>query len=262
MVPRSRTIINLVMSILIFPPTCKKMTFDDCSFIYRDMECSADASIPGYSGYYSTGKQTEIGNSGQVDEQGQEGSALNQLSGNSNLRLQLSEQYLYSPFGNLNLPDEKKLKPEMEMNLQGNPVDYQVNGNFEIPAPIYDNRQHTWVSASGPCSIAMFDENSFSQGNVPPIVHSAFPDSVRFQDNWLVCIFLCSFTPYDELIQLFHNAALRFSNNRRDTILHFPSASCIGFSFNIVTFLATMMILHFFFMIMVVTFLLDDHGSQ
>nr|CAN79983.1 hypothetical protein VITISV_038034 [Vitis vinifera] len=144
----------------------------------RDMECSADASIPGYSGYYSTGKQTEIGNSGQVDEQGQEGSALNQLSGNSNLRLQLSEQYLYSPFGNMNLPDEKKLKPEMEMNLQGNPVDYQVNGNFEIPAPIYDNRQHTWVSASGPCSIAMFDENSFSQGNVPPIVHSAFPDSL------------------------------------------------------------------------------------
>ncbi|RVW12033.1 Agamous-like MADS-box protein AGL65 [Vitis vinifera] len=145
--------------------------------VHKDMECSADASIPGYSGYYSTGKQTEIGNSGQVDEQGQEGSALNQLSGNSNLRLQLSEQYLYSPFGNLNLPDEKKLKPEMEMNLQGNPVDYQVNGNFEIPAPIYDNRQHTWVSASGPCSIAMFDENSFSQGNVPPIVHSAFPDS-------------------------------------------------------------------------------------
>ncbi|XP_034711120.1 agamous-like MADS-box protein AGL65 isoform X1 [Vitis riparia] len=159
----------------------------------RDMECSADASIPGYSGYYSTGKQTEIGNSGQVDEQGQEGAALNQLGGNSNLRLQLSEQYLYSPFGNLNLPDEKKLKPEMEMNLQGNPVDYQVNGNFEIPAPIYDNRQHTWVSASGPCSIAMFDENSFSQGNVPPIVHSAFPDSVRFQDNWLVCIFFVFF---------------------------------------------------------------------
>ena len=193
------------------------------------MECSADASIPGYSGYYSTGKQAEISSSGQVDDQGQEGASLNQLSGNSNLRLQLSEQYLYSPYGNLNLPDEKKLKPEMEMNLQGNPMGYQVNGNFEIPAPIYDNRQHTWVSASGPCSISIFDENTFSQGNIPPIVHSAFPDSVRYQDNWFVLYLFTLFTPYDELIQLFHNAAFRFSNNRRDIIFHYPSASCISF---------------------------------
>lgn len=227
---------NHVMSILIFPPTLNGMAFDSCSFVRRDMECGADASIPGYSGYYNTCKQ-EIGNSGQGDDQGQEGAALNQLSGTSNLRLQLSEQYLYSPYANLNLPDEKKLKTEMEMNLQGNPVDYQVNANFEIPAPIYDNRQHTWVSASGPCSIAMFDENSFSQGNVPPIVHSAFPDSVRLQDSWLVCIFFCflfSFSECSELIQLSIMQHLdstkisyqkRFPKYRRDAVLHFLSAA-------------------------------------
>lgn len=49
------------------------------------------------------------------DNQGQEGAALNQLSGNSYLRLQLNEQYSCPQYGDLNFLDEKKLKPEMEI---------------------------------------------------------------------------------------------------------------------------------------------------
>lgn len=126
------------------------------------MECPTDASLPGYSGYFSTGKQREIGNSGSVDNRGQEGGPLSELSSNACLSLDLGEQFSYPPYS-LNFPDSKKLKPEMEMNLQGNHAVYHVNSNFELPRPMYDNGNHAWISASGPCGIAMFDEKSYQQ---------------------------------------------------------------------------------------------------
>ncbi|KAK9278393.1 hypothetical protein L1049_027958 [Liquidambar formosana] len=127
----------------------------------RDVDCSADASFSGYAGYFGTGKQSEIDNTGQVDNTVQNGGALSEMSTTECLRLQLSEQYPYPPYSGLNFPDETKLKPETEMNLQQIPLDYQVTSNFELPRPIYDNRHQTWVPAAGPCTISMFDGNSY-----------------------------------------------------------------------------------------------------
>uniref|UniRef100_A0A5B6YI32 Putative agamous-like MADS-box protein AGL17 n=1 Tax=Davidia involucrata TaxID=16924 RepID=A0A5B6YI32_DAVIN len=128
----------------------------------RDVECSTDASLTTYSGYFGPGK-TEIENTEQVDNARQEGGVLNELDRTAGLRLYVNEQYPYHPYSNLNVPEAKKLKPETEMNLQGNPLDYQINGNFELSRPIYDDMHHTWDPASGPCDIGMFNENSYPQ---------------------------------------------------------------------------------------------------
>ncbi|XVF09048.1 hypothetical protein REPUB_Repub07fG0057500 [Reevesia pubescens] len=129
----------------------------------QDTECSADGSLAGYSGFFVSGKQTEISSSGQVDNAVQESNALNELGSNACLNLQLGEQYLYPPYSALNLQDDDKLKPEMEGNLQGNPAVYQVIRNFEIPRPMYNSGPQDWISSSGPCGIAMFDGNSYHQ---------------------------------------------------------------------------------------------------
>ncbi|XWS48003.1 hypothetical protein CRYUN_Cryun13aG0034600 [Craigia yunnanensis] len=83
----------------------------------RDTECSADGSLTGYSGFFVSGKQTEIGISGQVDNAVQESNALIELGSNACLSLNLGEQYLYPPYSASNLQDDEKLKPEMEVNL-------------------------------------------------------------------------------------------------------------------------------------------------
>ena len=127
------------------------------------MDCSEDATIPGYSGFLGTGKEIEVGNSGQADNMGQGGGNFNELSNSACLSLQLGEQYSYTLYNSLNLPDDKKLKPDVEMNLQGSPAVYQVNSNFELSRPMYGNGHSDWVPASGPCGIAMFDENSYHQ---------------------------------------------------------------------------------------------------
>nr|AUZ97593.1 MADS-box protein [Hevea brasiliensis] len=129
----------------------------------RDKECSTDASLPGYSVYYDTGKHTEIGNPRPVDNIGQGSAVFSNLSSNTCLSVQLDEQFSYPPFSSLNLPEVKKMKPEMQMNSQGICSVHQVNSNFELPRSIYENGHHTWVSASGPCSIAMFSENQYHQ---------------------------------------------------------------------------------------------------
>ncbi|KAL5749195.1 hypothetical protein ACOSP7_023798 [Xanthoceras sorbifolium] len=128
----------------------------------RDIGCSDNAPIPGYSGFLGTGKEIEVDNLGQADNMGHGGGALNELSSSACLSLQLGEQYSYPPYDNLNMPDDKKLKPQTEMNLQGNPATYQVNNNFGLHRPMYDNSHHDWV-APGHCGFAMFDENSYHQ---------------------------------------------------------------------------------------------------
>ncbi|EOY21890.1 AGAMOUS-like 65, putative isoform 1 [Theobroma cacao] len=130
---------------------------------HRDAECSADGSFAGYSGFFGSGKQIEIGSSGQVDNVVQESSALNELGSNACLSLQLGEQYLYPPYSASNLQDDEKLKPEMEVNLPGNPAVYQVVSNFEIPRPMYNGGPQARISSSGPCGIMMFDGNSYHQ---------------------------------------------------------------------------------------------------
>ncbi|XP_012080286.1 agamous-like MADS-box protein AGL65 isoform X2 [Jatropha curcas] len=139
------------------------MLSNEQNFLQKREVESSDASLPGYSGYYNTGKQTEIGNSGSVENMGQEGGALSNLSSNTSLSVQLDEQFSYPPYSSLNLACVEKVKPEEQMNPQGNHVVYQVNSNFELPRPVFDNGHHSWVSASVPCCVAMFNENPYNQ---------------------------------------------------------------------------------------------------
>ncbi|XP_059644085.1 agamous-like MADS-box protein AGL65 isoform X2 [Cornus florida] len=130
--------------------------------LQRDVECSTDAALPTFSGYFGSGK-TEIENTVQIDNTGQEGGALNELGSTGCVRQELSEPYQYNPYSTLNLPEAKKLKPAIEMNLPGNSLDYQIKSNFELSKPIYDNVHHTWLPAPGTCAISMFNENSYPQ---------------------------------------------------------------------------------------------------
>ncbi|XP_020533760.1 agamous-like MADS-box protein AGL30 isoform X2 [Jatropha curcas] len=126
---------------------------------HRDVECSASSSFGSYSGYFGTGKSSELSNSSQ--ENGVSG-ILNELSGTASLRLQLAGQYPYLPY-NLNLLNDTKFQPAAEMNLQESPVDFHVNGSYEAPKPGYDTTPGSWASSSGPCAVTMFDEHLYSR---------------------------------------------------------------------------------------------------
>uniref|UniRef100_A0A2N9J5N1 MADS-box domain-containing protein n=1 Tax=Fagus sylvatica TaxID=28930 RepID=A0A2N9J5N1_FAGSY len=127
---------------------------------HRDVECSATSSLGSYSGYFGTGKNSEIPSSGQ------ENGMLNQLPRTAPLRLQLGGQYPYLPY-NVNLLNETKFQPAAQMNPQEDPLDYHVNGNFGTSRPGYETTQHGWASTSGHCAVNMFDEHLYSQLRVP-----------------------------------------------------------------------------------------------
>ncbi|XP_075660930.1 agamous-like MADS-box protein AGL65 [Castanea sativa] len=127
----------------------------------RDVECSSDVSLPGYSGYFSTEKKDVVGNTIQLAHMGSGGGTLDELSRNTCLSMQLGEQYAYPSYGSSNLLDDNKLKPQMEMNLQVNPLDYQINSNFGVSRPLCDSGHHTWFSASAPCSISIYNQNGY-----------------------------------------------------------------------------------------------------
>ncbi|KAG4116620.1 hypothetical protein ERO13_D12G180800v2 [Gossypium hirsutum] len=99
-----------------------------------DTECATDGSLAGYSGFFVPGKQTDIGNSVQVDNTIQESNVLNDLGNNAFLNSQL-----------------------------GDPRVYQVITDFEAPRPMSNGGHQAWISSSGPCGIAMFDGNSYHQ---------------------------------------------------------------------------------------------------
>ncbi|XP_042952158.1 agamous-like MADS-box protein AGL65 [Carya illinoinensis] len=101
----------------------------------------------------------EDGDTVQVANMGSGGDGSEELSRTACSSLQPSEQGACPVYDHSNLSDNKKLRPEMEINLQANPVDYQVNGNFELPRIVYENGHHTWFSSSGPCGIAMYNQN-------------------------------------------------------------------------------------------------------
>ncbi|THG21337.1 hypothetical protein TEA_015112 [Camellia sinensis var. sinensis] len=131
----------------------------------RDIECSNNPSFSTFSSFFSP-RKTEIENTRQVDVTGQEGGALNELDYAACLRLQLREQYPCQPYSSLDLHDAKNLKPETEMNLQGDALDYQINSSFQLPRTIYDNMHHTWAPPSEHSTISMFNENSYSQVSI------------------------------------------------------------------------------------------------
>lgn len=123
----------------------------------RDVECSGSSSFGSYSGYFGTGKSSEISNSGQ------ESSLLSELSGTASLRLQLGGQCSYLPY-NVNLLNDK-FQPVSDMNIQENPVDYHVTGSLDVPRPGYDTTHGSWASTSGPCEVTLFDERLYSQAS-------------------------------------------------------------------------------------------------
>ncbi|KAK4598550.1 hypothetical protein RGQ29_015847 [Quercus rubra] len=123
---------------------------------HRDVECSASSSLGSYSGYFGTGKNSEIPNSGQ------EHGLLNQLTRNAPLRLQLGGQYPYLPY-NVNLLNDTKFQPAAQMNQQEDPLEYHVSGNFGTSRPGYETTQHGWASTSGSSAVNMFDEHLYHQ---------------------------------------------------------------------------------------------------
>ncbi|KAG6632929.1 hypothetical protein CIPAW_12G012500 [Carya illinoinensis] len=112
--------------------------------------------------HFSSNPLTDVfidGDTVQVANMGSGGDGSEELSRTACSSLQPSEQGACPVYDHSNLSDNKKLRPEMEINLQANPVDYQVNGNFELPRIVYENGHHTWFSSSGPCGIAMYNQN-------------------------------------------------------------------------------------------------------
>ncbi|PON36762.1 MADS-box transcription factor [Parasponia andersonii] len=127
---------------------------------HGEVQCAAEASLSGCSSYFTngSGKQMEVDDPGQLSNIEQGGCSLDELSRSAGLSLDFGEQYSYPC-----LPNDKNLKPNMEMNLQATPVDYQVNNNCELPTSLYDNPQHAWVSGFGPCGLALYNENACQQ---------------------------------------------------------------------------------------------------
>ncbi|KAM6571064.1 agamous-like MADS-box protein AGL30 isoform X1 [Cannabis sativa] len=125
---------------------------------HRDMECSTSSSFGSYSGYFGMGRNPEISNSGQ------ENGMVTDLSRTTPMRLQLNGgQFPYAPY-NLNVLSDQKFQPQTEMNPQENTVDYQVNGNFEVPRHGYEtNHQNSWASTAGPYAVSMLDETLYPQ---------------------------------------------------------------------------------------------------
>ncbi|XP_021910461.1 agamous-like MADS-box protein AGL30 isoform X2 [Carica papaya] len=123
---------------------------------HRDVECSASSSFGSYSGYFGTGKSSDISNSGQ------ESCILNDLTGTAQLRLQMNGHYPYLPY-NLNLLNDTKFQPLADINLQETHVDYHVNGILDAPRPGYDTTQASWASTSGPCAVTVFDDPLFGR---------------------------------------------------------------------------------------------------
>ncbi|KAJ6842992.1 agamous-like MADS-box protein AGL30 [Iris pallida] len=109
----------------------------------RDIECSGDASVQGFTSYFTTGKQTDSNKQGHEE-------AVNELSQNSCLKLELAGQFPYQSYG-LHLLSQKKFKPDGEVSVHDGQVDYQMN-SFQA-----------WASTSGSCNVTMFDDHSFPQ---------------------------------------------------------------------------------------------------
>ncbi|KAL2935209.1 Agamous-like MADS-box protein AGL65 [Bienertia sinuspersici] len=137
---------------------------DESNYLpHRDMKCAAEASIPGNFGYFGDVK-TEMDNARQCENVRQECGNLNELTTNACMGVQIGEQYPYSPpYGNISLPEEKKVMPENSVNFQGSPMEYQIPGHFDLPKSLYDTRPQPWVPAALPCPIPMFNENAYPQ---------------------------------------------------------------------------------------------------
>ncbi|KAL8457468.1 hypothetical protein ACS0TY_035362 [Phlomoides rotata] len=120
----------------------------------RDMDCSRDASFPTCSGYFPDVKE-ELDDSRQVKIERHDGLTVEDYTFSTQLRLPLGEQYSHHSFGNLSFAD--LMEPSKDANFQLNSMDYQINGNFELPRSVYNNFPHS------SCAISMLNDNSYPQ---------------------------------------------------------------------------------------------------
>lgn len=139
---------------------------NETSFLQqRGLKCSADASLLGYPGFYSNGKQIEMDAILPVDNVRQECTSFNDFT-TTCMGVQIGEQYPYSPpYGNLNLPEDRKMIPDTNINFPGQTMDYQVNSNFDLVRSLYDNRHQGIIPAPAPCSIPIFSDNLYPPPN-------------------------------------------------------------------------------------------------
>ncbi|KAL2516072.1 AGAMOUS-like 65 [Forsythia ovata] len=128
----------------------------------RDIVCSRDTSLPSCSGLFGAGKEADLCNSKLVDIEREDGITINDYANSSaQLRLPLGEQYSYHSYGNLSFPE--MMEPKREVNFQESTMDYQINGNFELPRSIYNDLQHSLVPASGSSAMCNLNDNSYQQ---------------------------------------------------------------------------------------------------
>ncbi|XP_057805156.1 agamous-like MADS-box protein AGL65 isoform X3 [Salvia miltiorrhiza] len=127
----------------------------------RDMECSRDASFPTCSGYFPDVKEQDLDNSRQLKTERLDGLTIDDYTYSAHLRLPLGDQYPYNSFGNLSFPD--LMEPGKDANFQLSSLDYQINGNFDLPRSVCNNFPPSLVPTAGSCAISMLNDNSYPQ---------------------------------------------------------------------------------------------------
>ncbi|KAG6383105.1 hypothetical protein SASPL_157152 [Salvia splendens] len=147
----------------------------------RDMECSRDASFPTCSGYFADVKEQELENSRQMKtERLEEGLTVDDYTYSAQLRLPLGDQYPYSSFGNLSFPD--MMETGKDANFQLSSLDYQINGNFDLPRSVCNNFPPSLVPAAGSCAISMLNDHSYPQVQ-QQVVEGRFSGDVVLDDE-------------------------------------------------------------------------------
>lgn len=128
----------------------------------RDIEISRDASFPSCSGFFGNLKLQDLdkGIPPKIDRQ-DDGISVDDYASSSYLRLPIGEQFPCPSYGNLTFPCI--MDPGREANFQPTTLDYQINGNFELPRSVYNSMQHSLVASPGSCAISMFNENAYAQ---------------------------------------------------------------------------------------------------
>ncbi|KAL3640570.1 hypothetical protein CASFOL_015538 [Castilleja foliolosa] len=142
-----------------------------------DMECTRDASFPSGSGYFGEVKEHDFDNTRQLKNDRQDGITVDDYTScSAHLRLPLGEPFPFHSFGNLGFPD--LMEPGKETNFQPSVIDYQINGNFELPRSVYSNFPHNLVPTAGSCAISMLNENSYPHRQISSVFNG-----IRFTDD-------------------------------------------------------------------------------
>ncbi|XP_051152047.1 agamous-like MADS-box protein AGL30 isoform X2 [Andrographis paniculata] len=130
----------------------------------RDIDCARDASFPSCSSFFGNLKPQDIDKGIPLKNDRQdEGISIDDYASSSYLRLPLNEQFACpSTYGSLTFP--YMMDPGREAAFPPNPMDYHINGNFELPRSVYSSMQHhSLVPNPGSCAISIFNEDAYPQ---------------------------------------------------------------------------------------------------